>query len=187
MVYGCILGAPFFVVHDLTSCSYDIDYSVVMWVASVYSFMPLPIRVYKNPLEPSLRKYKPLLIKWRGWGDCKDDVLDVPLFFCPSVWLLYWFRIFVQWWCYIQLTAGEVSQAYNKAPPFQTEGYGEDCITGKDGKDNIELNLPRIATQSILGLNRRRLGIVNELTLLSTCTIFLCYTEQLNSQTPTTP
>ena len=43
---------------------------------------------------------------------------------------------------------------------------------------NRELNLPRIATQSILGLNRRRLGIVNIFPLHSTCTIFLCYTEQ---------
>ena len=45
----------------------------------------------------------------------------------------------------------------------------------------MELNLPRIDTQSILGLNRRRLGIVNAFPLLSTCTIFLCYTEQLSS------
>ena len=44
-----------------------------------------------------------------------------------------------------------------------------------------ELNLPRIATQSILGLNRRRLGIVKNITLHSTCTIFLCYTEQSSS------
>gem|GEM_PF-6457705 len=47
----------------------------------------------------------------------------------------------------------------------------------------VELNLPRIATQSILGLNRRRLGIVKNITLHSTCTIFLCYTEQLSSLT----
>ena len=46
------------------------------------------------------------------------------------------------------------------------------------GTTNRELNLPRIASQSVLGLNRRRLGIVNMFTLLSTCTIFLCYTEQ---------
>ena len=45
-------------------------------------------------------------------------------------------------------------------------------------KREYELNLPRITSQSILGLNRRRLGIVNMFTLLSTCTIFLCYTEQ---------
>ena len=35
--------------------------------------------------------------------------------------------------------------------------------------------------QSILGFNRRRLGIVNRFPLLSTCTIILCYTEQLSS------
>ena len=44
-----------------------------------------------------------------------------------------------------------------------------------------KLNLPRIASQSFLGLNRRRLGIVNRFPPLSTCTIFLCYTEQLSS------
>ena len=35
--------------------------------------------------------------------------------------------------------------------------------------------------QSILGFNRRRLGIVNRFPLLSTCSIILCYTEQLSS------
>ena len=47
--------------------------------------------------------------------------------------------------------------------------------------EEYELNLPRIASQSILGLNRRRLGIVKTFPLHSTCTIFLCYTEQLSS------
>ena len=54
---------------------------------------------------------------------------------------------------------------------------GDTSVIGLTNK----LNLPRIASQSFLGLNRRRLGIVNRFPLLSTCTIFLCYTEQLSS------
>ena len=105
---------------------------------------------------------------------------------------------------YDTLTTGEVSRRLTKKPPFvsvaikvraeQTclfcrttatkrseahlkEGFGG--IVYMSGGDRYnELNLPRITSQSILGLNRRRLGIVNMFTLLSTCTIFLCYTEQ---------
>ena len=57
-------------------------------------------------------------------------------------------------------------------------------LKGRFGGDSSvinKLNLPRIAMQSILGLNRRRLGIVNAFTLHSTCSIYLCYTEQLSS------
>ena len=57
---------------------------------------------------------------------------------------------------------------------------------GGDSSVIYKLNLPRIASQSFLGLNLRRLGIVNAFTMLSTCSIFLCYTEQLSSLTSTT-
>ena len=57
---------------------------------------------------------------------------------------------------------------------------------GGDSSVIYKLNLPRIASQSFIGLNRRRLGIVNAFPLLSTCSIFLCYTEQLSSLTSTT-
>ena len=76
------------------------------------------------------------------------------------------------------LTAGEVSRRLTTSPTFSKEGFGVDCIYElRHVVNNYELNLPRIATQSILGLNRRRLGIVNIFTLRSTCSIFLCYTE----------
>ena len=68
-----------------------------------------------------------------------------------------------------------------KASLYQREVWRECKYNRQCYLSSMELNLPRIATQSILGLNRRRLGIVNEFALLSTCTIFLCYTEQLSS------
>ena len=83
-----------------------------------------------------------------------------------------------------------ISPKASKATPchkpslVKGRGLGWDInIIGTAGKQG-ELNLPRIATQSILGLNRRRLGIVNKFPLHSTCSIFLCYTEQLTSPAP---
>ena len=46
------------------------------------------------------------------------------------------------------------------------------------------LNLPRIATQSILGFGRWRFGRVCERTLLSPAAPVLCFTEQLSSPAP---
>ena len=68
-----------------------------------------------------------------------------------------------------------------KASLYQREVWRECKYNRQCYLSSMELNLPRIATQSILGLNRRRLGIVNAFPLLSTCSIFLCYTEQLSS------
>ena len=84
-------------------------------------------------------------------------------------------------WLYNLLTLGEVSLWLTKKPPFHKGRFGGNVNISGGPATNRELNLPRIASQSILGLNRRRLGIVNTFTLLSTCTIILCYTEQLSS------
>ena len=46
------------------------------------------------------------------------------------------------------------------------------------------LNLPRIATQSILGFGRWRLGKISKLPLHSPAAAGLCFTEQLNSLAP---
>ena len=46
---------------------------------------------------------------------------------------------------------------------------------------HIELNLPRIASRSILGFGRWRFGRVCKLPLLSPAAPVLCFTEQLSS------
>ena len=48
----------------------------------------------------------------------------------------------------------------------------------------ISLNLPRIATQSILGFGRWRLGKMSKLPLHSPAAVVLCFTEQLKSLAP---
>ena len=45
----------------------------------------------------------------------------------------------------------------------------------------MSLTCRGLLKQSILGFNRRRLGIICKPILRSACTIILCYTEQLSS------